>query len=155
VHVAWRKDLEQLLNAFVAEHRGLETGRLFGAPGAYAGRKLFACVVVEGIAVRLPADAQRAAIERGGRPWTPIGRRMADWVVFKPPSAAAAAAIAPFLEIGARHAAHLALAPAAPARRPVEARAATEPGLPTPRTLRPRRRVAPAPRPLRPFRRPR
>jgi hypothetical protein len=149
VHVAWRRDLEQLLRAFVADHRGLTLGRMFGAPGAFAGRKLFARVVGDGITVRLPHDAQQLALDRGACGWTPIGRRKGDWVIFRPSSAEAARAIAPFLEIGARHVVRLALAPAPPERLTVESRAAAEPGIPTPRAQRPRRRTVPAPRPLR------
>jgi hypothetical protein len=155
VHVAWRKDLEQLLNSFVADHRGLSIGRLLGAPSAYAGRKVFACVVNDGITIRLPPDALQTAIDRGGQRWTPIGRRMTGWVIFKPASAQAAASLAPFLEIAARHVALLTLAPAAPARAPAGSRAVLEPGPMTPRAVRPRRCVVPAPRPLRLPKRPR
>ena len=155
MHVAWRKDLEQLLTTFVADHRGLSTGRLFGTPGAYAGRKVFACVVGDGITLRLPADAQQTAIDRGGQRWTPIGRRMTGWVIFKPTSAQAAASLAPFLEIAARHVALLALAPAAPARAAAGSRAIHEPGPMTPRAVRPRRRAVPLTRPLRLPKRPR
>ena len=155
MHVAWRKDLEQLLNTFVADHRGLSMGRLFGAPAAYAGRKVFACVVSEGITLRLSSDAMPAALERGGRRWTPIGRRMTNWVIFKPASGHATACLAPFLEIAARHVAQLALAPAAPARSPSGAHALLQPGPLTPRAVRPRRRAVPVPRPLRLPKRPR
>lgn len=155
MHAAWPKDLEQLLNTFVADHRGLSTGRLFGAPAAYAGRKVFACLVNDGITVRLAPDAVPIALERGGRRWTPIGRRMTNWVIFSPASAHAAACLTPFLEIAARHVAHLALAPAAAVPSAAGSPARLQPGPLTPRAVRPRRRAVPVPRPLRLPKRPR
>jgi len=92
---------------------------MFGLPGAYAGHKLFACLFQDGLTVKLPADARTVALGRGATPWTPMGRRMREWVLFRPESAQAAATVLPFLEIGARHAAELATsgpAAAGPAR---------------------------------------
>jgi hypothetical protein len=103
VQVSWRRELEQVLSRFVASHRGLRLGRLFGVPAAYAGGRLFACATADGIAARLPSSALDAARAGGGAPWTPRGRRRRDWVVFRPGTARAADAIGPFLEIAARH----------------------------------------------------
>ena len=128
MRAAWRKDLEHVLNAFVADHRGLRTGRMFGLPGAYAGRKLFACVYQDGLTVKLPSDARTVALDRGAIPWTPMGRRMREWVLFRPESPQATGVL-PFLEIAARHAAQLATSgPAAtsPARSHARARFAAD-----------------------------
>jgi hypothetical protein len=103
VRVAWRKDLEQLLAAFVAEHRGLRSGRMFGWPGAFAGSKLFACVAADGIAAKLPAAAHEAALAQGARRWTRNGRPLREWLIFRPATPRQAAALATFLEIAARH----------------------------------------------------
>ena len=116
MQASWRKELELYLVAFVASHRGLKLGRLFGVPAAYAGRQLFACAIEDGITARLPASALEAAIAKGAASWTPRGRSVArssvaatrgrrtrSWVIFRPRSARALETIAPFLEIAARH----------------------------------------------------
>jgi len=130
VHVAWRKDLERLLTTFVAEHPGLRSGRMFGVPGAYAGRKLFACVFEDGITAKLPPDAFEAAIRQGARRWTPQGRRLRGWVIFRPQSLGAAARLGPFLEISARHVAELSVAAPSRRRARVSAVASCEGGRP-------------------------
>lgn len=129
MRAAWRKDLEHLLHTFVADHRGLRTGRMFGLPGAYAGRRLFACVFQDGLTLKLPADARSVAFGRGATLWTPMGRRMREWVLFRPESPQASAVVLPFLEIAARHAAELATSgPAAdsPARSRARTRSAAD-----------------------------
>lgn len=109
---AWRKDLEEYLAGFVAGHRGLRFGRMFGMPAGYAGRRLFSCVFEDGITAKLPADAMAAARKHGATAWNPIApsaatkpkpRKMNHWVIFRPRTRRAADAIGPFLEIAARH----------------------------------------------------
>lgn len=110
MHV-WRKDLEDYLSRFVAGHRGLRFGRMFGVPAAYAGRKLFSCAIDDGIVAKLPPDALTAALAKGAMRWAPRPPKLgaagkatrAGWVMFRPKSAVAAEAIRPFLEIAARH----------------------------------------------------
>jgi hypothetical protein len=108
---AWRRDLAFYLDNFVASHPGLRSGRMFGWPAAYAGRRLFSCAVDDGIVAKLPADAVPAALASGATRWTPRGRPAArrsrlsgGWMIFRPKDLRAAQAIAPFLEIAARHA---------------------------------------------------
>ena len=96
---SWRTDLAGYLAAFVESHRGLRSGRLFGRPVAYAGRRVFASACEDGIAARLPPDASRAALRRGAVKWK------RGWVIFPLEDASAAERIGPFLEVAARHAA--------------------------------------------------
>ena len=112
MRVAWRKDLEDYLAAFVAGHRGLRLGRMFGMPAAYAGRRLFSCAFEDGITAKLPPDALAAALEQGATPWRPIppkpnaapkASKPNRWVIFRPRTRRAAEAIGPFLEIAARY----------------------------------------------------
>ena len=129
VRAAWRKDLEHVLNTFVADHRGLRTGRMFGLPGAYAGRKLFACVLPG----RPDGQAPVRCTRRCARPRRDIrGHR---WVAAcasgccSAPSRRRPRRVLPFLEIAARHAAQLATSgPAAmsPARSHARARFAAD-----------------------------
>ncbi len=101
--VAWRRDLESWLGGFVSTHNGTRLGRMFGVPAAYAGRRLFSCVIENGVIARLPAAAFDRALAAGGERWTPKGRRMTGWVIFRPKTPLEADAIGPFLEIAARH----------------------------------------------------
>jgi hypothetical protein len=112
VRFAWRQDLEEYLAGFVAGHRGLRFGRMFGMPAGYAGRRLFSCVFEDGITAKLPPQAMAAARKHGATPWNPIARgatakpkprRMNHWVIFRPRTRRAADAVGPFLEIAARH----------------------------------------------------
>jgi hypothetical protein len=96
---SWRSDLAGYLAAFVASHRGLRSGRLFGRPVAYAGRRVFASACEDGIAAKLPPDALNAALERGAAKWK------RGWVIFRFTDTSAAHRIGPFLEVAARHAA--------------------------------------------------
>jgi hypothetical protein len=112
VRFVWRQDLEEYLAGFVAGHRGLRFGRMFGMPAGYAGRRLFSCVFEDGITAKLPPEAMAAARKHGATPWNPIKRsttarpkapRETPWVIFRPRTRRAADAIGPFLEIAARH----------------------------------------------------
>lgn len=96
---SWRRDLADYLAAFVESHRGLRTGRLFGRPVAYAGRRVFASAYQDGIAAKLPPDVLHVALEKGAAKWK------RGWVIFRPRDARAVERIGPFLEVAARHAA--------------------------------------------------
>ncbi len=108
---AWRRDLATYLDNFVASHPGMRSGRMFGWPAAYAGRRLFSLAVDDGIVAKLPADSMAAAVGKGAKRWTPRGRPAArrtqrptgGWMMFRPKDLRAAESIAPFLEIAARH----------------------------------------------------
>ena len=108
---AWRRDLAFYLDNFVASHPGMRSGKMFGWPAAYAGRRLFSCAVDDGIIAKLPPDAVPAAIAKGAKRWAPRGRprgrqsqsSTGGWMIFRPKDLRAAQAIAPFLEIAARH----------------------------------------------------
>jgi hypothetical protein len=108
VRVASGRTLEAYLAGFVAEHAGLRLGRMFGAPAAYAGRKLFSCVIGDGITAKLPPDAFELALTKNATRWTPRGRTMTGWVIFRPDNPRAFESVGPFLEIAARHVAQLA-----------------------------------------------
>jgi hypothetical protein len=97
---SWRSDAAGYLAAFVASHRGLRSGRLFGQPVAYAGRRLFASACEDGIAAKLPPDALEVALQKGG-----AAKWKRGWVIFRLADASAAHRIGPFLEVAARHAA--------------------------------------------------
>jgi hypothetical protein len=81
VAIAFRADLQRFLAEFIEHHRGLRTGRLFGLPAGYAGRRMFVCLRGNGLIMKLP--------DRGWVKYTPRNRREATRLV-------------PLLEIAAR-----------------------------------------------------
>jgi hypothetical protein len=96
------------LSDFTDGHRGVRLGRLFGQPAVYAGRRLFACVMENGIIVKLPVDVVRREIARGAEPHQRRGRVLRSWVVYRPRTIVEARRLWPILELAARNAADLA-----------------------------------------------
>jgi len=100
VPIPFRSDLEPFLREFITTHRGLRMGRMFGLPAGYAGRRLFACLIEDGVIVRLPTDvAKREITARRGRPFSPKGKASGAWVMYRPRDASAARRLAPTLEV--------------------------------------------------------
>lgn len=97
---------ETILSDFVATHRGLRLGALFGRPAGYAGRRVFAQVRDGALMLRLPPSARVAARESGARPGADraVGGRE-PWTAFRGPALAVRSRIGAFLEVAARHAA--------------------------------------------------
>lgn len=85
--IRFRADLQRFLTDFTEQHRGVRTGRLFGLPAAYAGRRMFACVRGNALVVKLP--------KRG-------------WVKYNPRDRREAARLIPVLEVAARYVAEAA-----------------------------------------------
>ncbi|MBM4444809.1 MAG: TfoX/Sxy family protein [Chloroflexi bacterium] len=72
-----------VLDDLLLGHPLVRSGRMFGFPAYYAGRKLCICLYEQGVAVRLPeqsaADLLRA--DRNAVPFQPMGRpKMREWV---------------------------------------------------------------------------
>ena len=105
--VAFRADLRPFLEEFVDAHRGVRLGRMFGAPGLFAGRRLFACLVDGGLIVKLPADVARRELQRGALPYERRGSRVRAWVIYRPRTSVDARRLWPVLELAVRAAADL------------------------------------------------
>lgn len=102
--IPFRSDLQSFLTEFIDHHRGVRLGKMFGLPAGYAGRKLFVCLMEDGILIRLPDEVARREIKRGASPLSQRpGRAMGSWVMHKPRTAAAARRLTPLLEIAARN----------------------------------------------------
>jgi hypothetical protein len=102
--IPFRSDLQTFLTEFIDDHRGVRLGKMFGLPAGYVGRRLFACLLEDGILVRLPQEVARREIRRGASPLSQRpGRAMGSWVMFKPRTAVAARRLTPILEIAARN----------------------------------------------------
>ena len=79
---------------------------MFGRPAAYAGRRMFACIVDAALVVKLPEDMARRELRDHGRPFARSGREMKQWVQYRPRTARDLQRLASVLEVAARHAAH-------------------------------------------------
>ena len=102
--IPFRSDLQAFLIEFIDQHRGVRLGRMFGLPAGYVGRRLFACLMEDGLLVRLPDDVARREIRRGASPLSQRpGRALGSWVMFKPRTGVAARRLTPILEIAARN----------------------------------------------------
>ena len=103
--IPYRSELTPFLEEFAVEHRGVRLGKMFGLPAVYAGRKLFACLIEEGIIIRLPDEIARRELRAGGKPYSRRGGKpMGTWIMYEPRSAAAASRrLTRVLEIAARH----------------------------------------------------
>lgn len=109
-----RRDLEAVLAHFVAGHRGLRLGRLFGQPAAYAGRRAFARVTARGIEVKLPPAARDGAIRRGAVVRATVRGRGDAWTLLRADRSGSIGGS--WLELAARHAAETLLTSAAEGR---------------------------------------
>lgn len=77
---------------------------MFGLPAIYVGRRLVACLIEDGLIVRLPQEAARHEIRsKRGEPYSHGTRDSRNWVMYRPRTAAAAArSLAPMIEVAVR-----------------------------------------------------
>jgi hypothetical protein len=106
--IAYRRELVPFIEEFAANHRGVRLGKMFGLPAVYAGRRLFACLIEDGVIVRLPDDVAKRELKTGARTYSGRDRvatrkPLGSWIMYEPRSAAAARKLTPLLEIAARH----------------------------------------------------
>jgi hypothetical protein len=82
---------------------------MFGLPAGYAGRKMFVCLVEDGLIVKLPEQVAREELRRGNAtPFTRRGKASRAWIKYVPRNAKEAHRLAPLLEVAARHVAETA-----------------------------------------------
>ena len=100
--IPYRSELQEFLDEFVDTHRGARLGKMFGLPALYAGRRLFACLIEDGMIVRLPPEIARREIRNGAKPFSKRVRQSGSWVLYRPRSIVAARRLVPILELAAR-----------------------------------------------------
>jgi hypothetical protein len=109
VPIAFRADLQPFLADFIEQHRGLRIGRMFGLPAGYAGRKLFVCLMEDGLIVRLPEQLAKEEVRsRKAVIFNRNGKPSKSWIKYRPRTAAEARRLAPMLERAARYVAEAA-----------------------------------------------
>jgi len=102
--MAFRADLQRFLAEFIDNHRGLRIGRMFGLPAGYAGRRLFAYVIDDGLIVKLPEQVAKTEVVSGKASlFVRQGRPSKSWVKYRPRSIREAVRLTPILEMAARH----------------------------------------------------
>jgi hypothetical protein len=76
---------KKVLDEMLSDLPGVRPGPMFGFPGYWAGRKLFACLFGEGVGLKLPPRRAEEVLKKPGfSPFLPRGRRMAAWVMVTP-----------------------------------------------------------------------
>jgi hypothetical protein len=82
--IAFNHEHKRVLDAMLLPVADVRPGKMFGYPGYYVDRKLFACVMGDAVAIKLPEATVRALIaaERAEiEPFRPMGgRTMKEWV---------------------------------------------------------------------------
>jgi len=102
--MAFRADLQPFLAEFIEHHRGLRIGRMFGLPAGYAGRRMFVCLIEDGLIVKLPQHVAKDELRAGkASPFVRRGRPSRLWIKYTPRNGRDASGLAPILEVAARH----------------------------------------------------
>jgi hypothetical protein len=52
----YNQRIKKILDSFLLEFPGVTSGKMFGYPAYYAGKKLFACVYENGVGIKVPED---------------------------------------------------------------------------------------------------
>ena len=111
--IPFRSELRPFLEEFVATHRGARLGKMFGLTALHAGRRLFACLMEDGLIVRLPTEIALREIRNGAKPFSTSLTRPSEarsgrtaskarWMMYRPRSIVAARRLVPLLELAAR-----------------------------------------------------
>lgn len=65
------------------EKKPVRSGKMFGFPAYYAGKKLSICLYEDGVAVKIPEEMAKKLFEtdQNAKPFHPMGRlKMKEWV---------------------------------------------------------------------------
>ena len=82
---------------------------MFGLPAGYAGRKMFVCLIEDGLIVKLPEQLAREELRRGNAtPFSRRGKPSQAWMKYVPRTVRDAHRLAPLLERAARYVAETA-----------------------------------------------
>ena len=75
---------EEALRDILLRLPGVREGKMFGVPGFFVGRKLFACIFGDVVGIKIPEEmAERLLADPRFEPFTPYGKaKMREWVQF-------------------------------------------------------------------------
>jgi hypothetical protein len=74
---------KDVLDDLLLGHPGVRSGKMFGFPAYYAGKKLCICLYEQGVGVKLPEQSAARLLEEDPNvaPFQPMGKRkMREWV---------------------------------------------------------------------------
>jgi predicted DNA-binding protein (MmcQ/YjbR family) len=78
---------------------GVEAGQMFGYPSYKIGGKVFASLMEDGVAIKLPDEGVKALLEHDNvTPFTRMGRTMRQWVLVSVDDAAELDSYRPYFE---------------------------------------------------------
>jgi len=74
--------IKETLDSFLLEFPEVTSGKMFGYPAYYAGKKLFACIYENGVGIKVPEDLAEELIKTEGIiNFQPMGRaKMRQWI---------------------------------------------------------------------------
>jgi hypothetical protein len=85
-----REEVVAALADLLSDLPDVRQATMFGFPAFLVGRKLFACVYGNGVAVKLPPETlKRLRGQPGIEPFEPYGKKMREWVLVAREDAAA------------------------------------------------------------------
>jgi hypothetical protein len=78
------KRCQEILSDLLLALEGVREGKMFGVPGFFVGKKMFACVYEDQVGVKVPEDLAKHLVESAGfAPFQPYGKhKMREWVQF-------------------------------------------------------------------------
>ena len=78
----YRTDVAEVLSRLLLSRPDVAPRKMFGFPAFYTAGKLFACVVGDGVGLKLPEDSvQRFEGKPGVTPFQPYGKpKMREWI---------------------------------------------------------------------------
>jgi hypothetical protein len=73
---------KEVLDALLLQVPGVTSGKMFGFPAYYTGRKLFACIYGEGVGIKVPEKVAGSLVgQEGIIRFQPLGRKpMKEWI---------------------------------------------------------------------------
>jgi hypothetical protein len=81
--VNYSPEIKVVLDTMLLGIPGVQSGKMFGFPAYYVGKKLGICLYEEGVGVKLPADSVKRLLESDPHtiPFQPYGKAvMREWV---------------------------------------------------------------------------
>jgi hypothetical protein len=80
--ISYNPKIKETLDSFLLNVPGVVSGKMFGYPAYYAGKKLFACVYGGGVGIKVPEGLARKLIGTEGIiSFQPMGgAKMRQWI---------------------------------------------------------------------------
>ena len=78
---SYNEDHKETLDLILLKLPKVKEGKMFGYPAYYIQGKLFACIMEDGVCIKIPeALVQKLIKEKRAIPFERMGRKMREWV---------------------------------------------------------------------------